>query len=332
MPRPGGDDEKTALSQLGLDLYVKLVESLEAETELAARNAEARDRALVPEATQVGLDVLAELEVAHAGLQIAPEVVEVHQSSSRARRGTAASGNPRSWERWWARTGNGLMPSGAEDSVAARFRKRYSARWRCPVDWLPPGGAVQASSPFSPVAWVFVAVLTSAARAQTWNEAANVTASNGAQDDRFGGAVAVSSGTAVVGARWGYGSAYKSGTAHVYERDHGGTNAWGEVAWLIAPDGEANDDFGQAVAIDGDTVVVGAFLHRHATAVTGSAYVFQRNQGGPNSWGLVKELTASDEGQDYKFGYSVAVSGDWIAVPHGLYVDARHGCRVLVPA
>ncbi len=84
---------------------------------------------------------------------------------------------------------------------------------------------------------------------------------------------------------------------------------------LTADDGAALDLFGISVAVVGDIAVVGA----HAAGVggnegQGAAYVYYRNQGGPDNWGQVKKLTASDGDEFHNFGISVAVFGDTIIV------------------
>jgi hypothetical protein len=135
----------------------------------------------------------------------------------------------------------------------------------------------------------------------------------GATQDLFGWSVAIGGDTAVVGASGE--DAYK-GAAHVFDRDQGGANTWGQVKKLTASDGVALDRFGYAVAISGDTIVVGA---QADDASKGAAYVFDRDQGGANQWGQVKKLTASDGVAGDLFGWSVAISGDIVVV--GAYGD-----------
>src|SRR5215471_13162596 len=68
-----------------------------------------------------------------------------------------------------------------------------------------------------------------------------------------------------------------------------------QAAKLTAFDGAAKDRFGSSISIDGDTVVIGAAEHKvGANNSQGAAYVFSRNQGGADQWGLLKQLTASD--------------------------------------
>ncbi|MBU1695026.1 MAG: FG-GAP repeat protein, partial [Verrucomicrobia bacterium] len=134
-----------------------------------------------------------------------------------------------------------------------------------------------------------------------------LTASDGAAGDRFGYAVAVAGDTAVVGA---YSNQTGQGAAYIFYRDEGGAGNWGQAAKLTASDGAAGDEFGYAVCITGDTVVVGARHDDDGGADAGSAYVFYRDEGGADNWGQVKKLTASDGAAGDEFSYSVSVEGD----------------------
>ncbi len=147
-------------------------------------------------------------------------------------------------------------------------------------------------------------------------QVAKLTASDGAGGDEFGFSVAVSGDTLVVGAyRDDRGANGNQGSAYVFQRNQGGADQWGQVRQLTASDGAASDQFGSSVAVSGDTVVVGAYLDDVGTnADQGSAYVFQRNQGGADEWGQVRQLTASDGTASDHFGFSVAVSGDTVVV------------------
>jgi hypothetical protein len=80
-----------------------------------------------------------------------------------------------------------------------------------------------------------------------------------------------------------------------------------EVANLVASDGTTSDYFGYWVAVDGDTVVIGAFGDDDNGVSSGSAYVFSRSG---STWEQQAKLTASDRTTGDYFGYSVAVDGD----------------------
>ena len=78
---------------------------------------------------------------------------------------------------------------------------------------------------------------------------------------------------------------------------------------LVASDRAASDKFGYSVAIDGDTLVVGAY---RVDEGQGAAYVFSRQSDG--AWSQVAKLTASERNVDDQFGQSVSIDGHVIAV------------------
>ena len=150
---------------------------------------------------------------------------------------------------------------------------------------------------------------------------AKLTASDGAADDHFGGSVSVDGHTAVVGAHGDNGA---HGAAYVYMRQSG---AWSQVAKLTASDGEAGDFFGFSVAVDGDTVVVGAIGDDDNGDGSGSAYVFTEPPNGWTTTSTAAKLTASDGADDDGFGWSVAVDGDTVVV--GAYHNDDQGAAYL---
>jgi hypothetical protein len=154
-------------------------------------------------------------------------------------------------------------------------------------------------------------------------QAAQLTASDAEDEDYFGGSVAISGDTAVVGAYEEDGAGSNRGAAYVFERNQGGADSWGQVTKLTASDAENDDYFGFSVAISGDTVVVGAYDEDGAVINRGAAYVFERNQGGLDKWGEVTKLTASDAETGDRFGRSVAISGDTAIV--GAYTEDGGG-------
>lgn len=103
------------------------------------------------------------------------------------------------------------------------------------------------------------------------------------------------------------------GAAYVFERNQGGTEAWGQVKKLLAGDLAGFDKFGSSVAIWGDGLVVGARSKPNGDFV-GAAYVFGRFQGGLNGWGQTKKLVASDGASGDVFGTAVSISGSRVAV------------------
>src|SRR6185436_6593930 len=96
------------------------------------------------------------------------------------------------------------------------------------------------------------------------------------------------------------------GEAHVYVRTG---SDWDRQAILGAADGAAFDKFGGAVALEGETAVVGA--RQCVQGGAGAAYVFARSAG---LWSQQAKLTAPDGAAFDCFGNSVAISGETIAV------------------
>jgi len=149
----------------------------------------------------------------------------------------------------------------------------------------------------------------------SWGEVAILTASDAEDGDEFGFSVAISGDYAVVGARKEDGDAGTDrGAAYVFDRNSGGPDAWGEAVILTASDAEDGDEFGCSVSIGGDFVVVGADHKDGEGTDRGAAYVFDRNQDGPDAWGEAVILTASDAEDNDQFGWSVAISSDSVVI------------------
>lgn len=110
----------------------------------------------------------------------------------------------------------------------------------------------------------------------TWAQQAKLIATDGNSEDQFGIAVSISGDYAIVGARFAETSSYEyQGTAYIFVRN--GTS-WLQQAKLTASDAEAGDQFGAAVSISGDNVIVGAIFDKVGTAAfQGSAYIFRKN-------------------------------------------------------
>jgi hypothetical protein len=137
-----------------------------------------------------------------------------------------------------------------------------------------------------------------------WSQPFRLPVSGIEPGDNFGISVAISRDTVVVGASEDNGR----GTAYIFQRNQGGPNNWGQVKKLTINDAVGPyDQF--SVAIIGNTVVVGAYGDDAKGDNAGAAYIFQRNQDGPDNWGQVKKLTADDAASGDWFGWSVATNG-----------------------
>jgi hypothetical protein len=162
---------------------------------------------------------------------------------------------------------------------------------------------------------------------QTYGKAGNTDSS-----DLFGYALAMSGDTLAIGAYQEDSSAtgvdgdptsnaaQQSGAVYVFRRT--GT-VWTQEAYLKASNTEEFDFFGSSIALSGDTLAVGAYQEDgNTTGVdgnqadnfapsSGAVYVFTRTG---TTWSQQAYLKASNTAANDQFGYSVAVSGDTLAV------------------
>ena len=156
-----------------------------------------------------------------------------------------------------------------------------------------------------------------------WGQVAKLTASDGAEGDIFGGSVSISSDTVVVGAYGDDDNGYNSGAVYLFERPGTGWTNMTETAKLTASDGAEGDVFGLSVSISGNAAVAGAPQDDDKGEDSGSAYLFERDEGGPGNWGQVAKLTASDGAAGDIFGDSVSISGDTVVA--GARLDGDSG-------
>jgi hypothetical protein len=84
------------------------------------------------------------------------------------------------------------------------------------------------------------------------------------------------------------------------------------VRKILGADTAANDLFGSAMALDGDRLAVGSPRDDSPLGDAGSVYLFERKKGGPEGWGQVAKLTASDAASSSFLGVSVALDGDTV--------------------
>ncbi len=147
--------------------------------------------------------------------------------------------------------------------------------------------------------------------AQSPCENGKLVALDGASGDDFGASVAVDGAFAVIGAPEDDDDGSSSGAAYVFRFDG---SDWSQEQKLTASDAAGGDDFGFAVAIRGDMIVVGA--PRDDTAAgnrAGSVYAFLFDVG-QQQWVECDHLFAPDAGADDRFGSSVAIDGTTLLV------------------
>src|SRR5262249_5912127 len=125
----------------------------------------------------------------------------------------------------------------------------------------------------------------------TWTRQQELTASDGAMEDSFGFAVALSGDTALVGAvADDIGANSNQGSVYVFRRTG---STWMQVQKLTATNGNEGDGFGNAIALSGNTALIGAFTEMVGTKYSvGSAHVFVSSG---SSWTEQQKLMSSDQ-------------------------------------
>ncbi|RYD64084.1 MAG: hypothetical protein EOP83_10610, partial [Verrucomicrobiaceae bacterium] len=136
-----------------------------------------------------------------------------------------------------------------------------------------------------------------------WTEQAKLLPSDGTSTTLFGASVAVEGNVALVGAPW---QSSLTGGAYIFTRSG---STWQQTVKLTASDKASGANFGNSVAISGETALVGAASGDTVlSGPTGGAYVFQRVSG---SWSETAKLSLGGDGASGdRFGGSVAIQGN----------------------
>lgn len=145
-----------------------------------------------------------------------------------------------------------------------------------------------------------------------WGQVIRLVAEDPSDNDQFGWSVSIDDAFLLVGTHF-------EDAAYIFQRDAGGANNWGQIKRLTPSTGLI-EGFGQSVSLHGVLALIGA---NTADEQAGAAYVFARDQGGPDSWGEVARLTASDAEPGDRFGVAVSLHGPSAAV--GAWIDDACG-------
>lgn len=133
------------------------------------------------------------------------------------------------------------------------------------------------------------------------------TVSDSALDDHLGLAVARSGDTVAASALNDDDLGANSGSVYVFREQSGSLV---QIAKMHASDGAGGHRFGQAIALDGDTLVVGApYVPGPTFSQNGAVYVFVRNG---TTWTEQAKLVPTSAGPWSVFGFTVAVDGDTV--------------------
>ena len=126
----------------------------------------------------------------------------------------------------------------------------------------------------------------------------------------YGSALAIDGNRFVVGAEG-------ANTVFIYQRSAAGATDWQLLKSIRSSRSTGNDNFGTAMALEDDRLLVGASLDDLVEGDfdnKGAAYIFERNEGGADNWGEVARLTEGAIRRSGRFGRAVALRGDLIAI------------------
>lgn len=150
--------------------------------------------------------------------------------------------------------------------------------------------------------------------ADNWGQVKKIVASDRADSDGFGYSAAIDGDTIVVGSDGEDGAGTNRGAAYVFSKDQGGIDNWGQVVKLVSPEPADNDQFGYAVSVQGDRILVGAPFEDGDGSDRGAVYLFERDLGGPDAWGLVRRIVPGAPTDDSWFGSSLSIDGSLAVV------------------
>jgi len=217
----------------------------------------------------------------------------------------------------WSDTTTNLQPS----DVVAAYRPRFGSgglQFNEDATYLAVAAHGRTASGLSDAGAVYVFTRSGS----TWSEQAIIVSSDIQASDKFGASIGLTpdANYLIVGATFEDGGAgdplTSSGAAYVFTRSG---STWTEQAKLTASDAQADDWFGNKVAIsnDGKYAVVKAGREdgpNDAISNSGALYVFERDG---STWTEIRKIRASDAQADDQLGHSIDISGDGSIIAAG---------------
>ena len=133
-------------------------------------------------------------------------------------------------------------------------------------------------------------------------------ADDGDDGDRLGSAVAIEGNYLVCGAPEDDAAANRSGSAYVFKWE---TDSWVQHSKIVPADAQSGAQFGNAVAMAGNYLLIGAFRDKEHGNQAGAAYLWERFG---DTWSFQTKLTPNTPQANSEFGYSVAINGDYAVI------------------
>lgn len=138
-----------------------------------------------------------------------------------------------------------------------------------------------------------------------WGEVTKLRSRNG-ERDLFGISVAIDEDVLLVTSN-GIG---RNGETYIFYQDSGGLDNWGEIVKLTANRRQSSSLFGRTLDVSGDLAIIGASQENNRGAV----YLFSRNEGGTDNWGILHKMTKPDAEEWDNFGHDVAIDKDILII------------------
>jgi hypothetical protein len=166
---------------------------------------------------------------------------------------------------------------------------------------------------------------------EAWNEVAEILPPIFEGHNGFGSAVALRGGILVVSAQNFIVGEIAAGAVYVFGEENG---KWEFKQLLVAPDPRLGARFGNALALDGEWLMVGARLDEEMGHHAGAVYIYRREADG--SYAFVRKLVAPGDPWNQVFGDDLALDGqrmghrrseryEWCRLRRSIRV--RVGCR-----
>ncbi|HEU4665353.1 MAG TPA: hypothetical protein VFS55_15090 [Dokdonella sp.] len=158
-----------------------------------------------------------------------------------------------------------------------------------------------------------------------WTLAQSLTADDAAPGEEFGNAIALQGSTAMIAMHYAaIGGLAQAGAVYVFRYDG---SQWLQAQKLVADTPQLVANFGDSIALDGDTAVIGASNERGAAQEpsVGAAYVFGADANG--TWTQAQRLASGDAHHWDLFGIAVGLAGDTImvGVSQETWIDQNSG-------
>ncbi|MBN1327022.1 MAG: FG-GAP repeat protein [Candidatus Cloacimonetes bacterium] len=154
----------------------------------------------------------------------------------------------------------------------------------------------------------------------SWIQHEKLFPTDNAMYDYFGSSVSISGNWIATGSTGNDEAGNGSGAVYFYQNSAGN---WLERDKVIASDTTVSDEFGYAVAIDGDYALLTAWKDDDNGPNSGSAYIFKRDG---LIWNEQDKITPSNAGTSDMFGNSASLDGDYAVVGAAYYDDDDLDC------